>query len=484
MLEKIKSNRKIIYIIRMTVILFLADVVCLVLNYLGVEKENILMVFMVGVLMISTCTRGYEYGLIGAAISVLTFNYLFTVPVHTFAIMNPNDMTLMVFFVIASLISSSLAVRFQKQLIISKKNEETATRLYEMSEQFINVTGKENIIQLGIHCIYEYTGFECVVELQDDTVISGTGNEYTSKDYLMFPIIGIVKQIGIMKILNHNQGLSVEQELIVKTAANQIGIALDRELIYTQQEQIKVEVEREHMKSSMLRSISHDFRTPLTGIMGDCAILLDSERVEDEVSRQLIRDVMEQSMWLMKMMENILSMTKIESGQTYIHKSPEVVDDVINEASGHVIGLKDRRHYRVSLPDEVIVAEMDGKMIAQVIINILDNAVKHTQEDGEITLKVKYRNLRVYFIIEDDGEGVPESLQDRIFDEFVSTSDKSTDQKRGIGLGLAICKAVVTAHGGEIWEENRENGGARFVFWLPAKQAEEDGKEKDINCGR
>ena len=127
---------------------------------------------------------------------------------------------------------------------------------------------------------------------------------------------------------------------------------------------------------------------------------------------------------------------------------------------------------------------MDGKMIAQVIINILDNAVKHTQEGGEITLKVKYRNLRVYFIIEDDGEGVPESLQDRIFDEFVSTSDKSTDQKRGIGLGLAICKAVVTAHGGEIWEENRENGGARFVFWLPAKQAEEDGKEKDINCGR
>ena len=218
--------------------------------------------------------------------------------------------------------------------------------------------------------------------------------------------------------------------------------------------------------------------------MGDCAILLDSEHVEDEVSRQLVRDVMEQSMWLMKMMENILSMTKIESGQTYIHKSSEVVDDVINEASGHVIGLKDRRHYRVSLPDEVIVAEMDGKMIAQVIINILDNAVKHTQEGGEITLKVKYRNLRVYFIIEDDGDGVPETLQDRIFDEFVSISDKSTDQKRGIGLGLAICKAVVTAHGGEIWEENRENGGARFVFWLPAKQAEKDGKEKDINCGR
>ena len=453
-------------------ILALADIICLILNYFGVEKENILMVFMVGVLIISTCTQGYEYGLIGAAISVLTFNYLFTIPVHTFAITNPNDMTLMAFFVVAALISSSLAVRFQKQLIISKKNEETAKRLYEMSEQFINVTGKENIIQLGIHCIYEYTGFECVVELQDDTVVSGTGNEYTSKDYLMFPIIGIVKQIGLMKILNHNQGLSVEQELIVKTAANQIGIALDRELIYTQQEQIKVEVEREHMKSSMLRSISHDFRTPLTGIMGDCALILDSDNMEMKACHQLVRDIMEQSVWLTKMMENILSMTKIESGQPFLHKDAEVVDDVINEATSHVIGLKDRRHYQVSLPNEVIVAEMDGKMIAQVLINLLDNAMKHTEEGGVISLKVKYGNRRVYFIVEDDGDGIPKELQDHIFDEFVSGTDRSTDQKRGIGLGLTICKAVVTAHGGEIWGENKEEGGARFVFWLPAKQAE------------
>ena len=170
MIKAFKNNRKIIYTLRMTVILALADIICLILNYFGVEKENILMVFMVGVLIISTCTQGYEYGLIGAAISVLTFNYLFTIPVHTFAITNPNDMTLMAFFVVAALISSSLAVRFQKHLIISKKNDETAKRLYEMSEQFINVTGKENIIQLGIHCIYEYTGFECVVELQDNTL--------------------------------------------------------------------------------------------------------------------------------------------------------------------------------------------------------------------------------------------------------------------------------------------------------------------------
>lgn len=472
--EKIKTimkNEKITYCIRTFIILVCSSILCLVLSNLGVAKENVLMVFMVGVLLISAWTRGYEYGIIGAASSVMLFNYFFTVPVHTFAIMNPNDVALMVFFLIASLICSSLTVRFQKALLISKKNEETALRLYEMSEKFINVTGKENIIELGIKYIYEHTGYESIVELLDETVVSGAAKEYTSKDYMMFPIIGIVKQIGILKILNHNQGLSVEQELLVKTAANQIGIALDRELIYTEQEEIKVEVEREHMKSSMLRSISHDFRTPLTGIIGDCSLILAGDEMEQETKNQLVHDIMEQSMWLMKMMENILSMTKIESGQLLIRQSPEVVDDVAGEAAGHVIGLRESRNYQVSLPKEVIVADMDSKLIVQVLVNLLDNAMKHTKEGMNIRLTVWFQKERAYFSVEDDGESIPAGMEEKIFDEFVSLSGDSKDRKRGIGLGLAICREVVHAHGGDIWAENKKEGGARFVFWIPARQA-------------
>lgn len=465
------KNEKITYCIRTFIILVCSSILCLVLSNLGVAKENVLMVFMVGVLLISAWTRGYEYGIIGAASSVMLFNYFFTVPVHTFAIMNPNDVALMVFFLIASLICSSLTVRFQKALLISKKNEETALRLYEMSEKFINVTGKENIIELGIKYIYEHTGYESIVELLDETVVSGAAKEYTSKDYMMFPIIGIVKQIGILKILNHNQGLSVEQELLVKTAANQIGIALDRELIYTEQEEIKVEVEREHMKSSMLRSISHDFRTPLTGIIGDCSLILAGDEMEQETKNQLVHDIMEQSMWLMKMMENILSMTKIESGQLLIRQSPEVVDDVAGEAAGHVIGLRESRNYQVSLPKEVIVADMDSKLIVQVLVNLLDNAMKHTKEGMNIRLTVWFQKERAYFSVEDDGESIPAGMEEKIFDEFVSLSGDSKDRKRGIGLGLAICREVVHAHGGDIWAENKKEGGARFVFWIPARQA-------------
>ena len=471
-IRNLAKNIKLIYALRTILIVLSASLVCLLLNQFGVEKENGLMVFMVAVLLISVFTKGYEYGIIGAIVSVMMFNYFFTVPVHTFAIMNPNDVALMGFFLITACISSSLTARFQKQLVIAQGSEETALRLYEMSEKFINVTGKDNIIQLGIHYIYEHTGYESIVELEGETIPAGSGNEYTSKDYLMFPIIGMARQLGTLKVFNHKQGLAAEAEMLVKTAANQIGIALDRELIYAEQEQTKLEVQREHMKSSMLRSISHDFRTPLTGIMGDCSLMIENQTMDRQTRDELLRDVIEQSMWLMKMMENVLSMTRIESGQQFIEKHQEVIDDIVYEVQKHVIGLKSRRDFRVSLPDRVVVADMDGKMIMQVLVNLLDNAVKHTQDGGSISLDVSYRKNRVYFVVKDDGDGIAEEMKEKIFDEFVSLSDKSTDRKRGIGLGLAICKEVVEAHGGRIWAENRREGGARFTFWLEARIAE------------
>ena len=301
-IRNLAKNIKLIYALRTILIVLSASLVCLLLNQFGVEKENGLMVFMVAVLLISVFTKGYEYGIIGAIVSVMMFNYFFTIPVHTFAIMNPNDVALMGFFLITACISSSLTARFQKQLVIAQGSEETALRLYEMSEKFINVTGKDNIIQLGIHYIYEHTGYESIVELEGETIPAGSGNEYTSKDYLMFPIIGMARQLGTLKVFNHKQGLAAEAEMLVKTAANQIGIALDRELIYAEQEQTKLEVQREHMKSSMLRSISHDFRTPLTGIMGDCSLMIENQTMDRQTRDELLRDVIEQSMWLMKMM--------------------------------------------------------------------------------------------------------------------------------------------------------------------------------------
>ena len=123
------------------------------------------------------------------------------------------------------------------------------------------------------------------------------------------------------------------------------------------------------------------------------------------------------------------------------------------------------------MPEEVLTAEVDGRLIIQVLVNLQDNAVKNTEEGGTIRLNLSFQDNKAYFVVEDNGKGIKPGMEQQIFGEFVSVSEKGPDQKRGIGLGLAICKEVVEAHGGKIWAENRLEGGARFTFWLKAEAA-------------
>ena len=469
LMRKAEHSERVLYIVRTMLIVLASSFVCLILNRAGVMKENILMVFLIGVLLIGAFTAGYEYGIIGAVVSVLMFNYFFTVPVHTFAIMNPDDVALMFFFLVVSCISSGMTARFRRQLSIAGENERTARRMSEMAERFSNVTGKERIIQLGLAYIRENTGYEASVSLKEENGIKQS--EGYEGGYVLFPIGGIMQQSGELKVYTQDRGMTAEQEIFIRAAAGQIGIALDRETIYSEQEKTKLEVEREHLKSSMLRSISHDFRTPLTGIIGDCDLIMNNDSMAPDEKKNLVRDIREQSLWLTRTMENILSMTRIENGEGFIERNQEVIEDLVYEAERHIQGLKEHRRFRDSLPEELITANVDGRMIVQVLVNLLDNAVKNTEEGGNIRLGVTYQNGKAFFVVEDDGRGIEPGCEELIFNEFVSLGEKEPDQKRGIGLGLAICREVVEAHGGKIWAENRLEGGARFTFWLKAQTA-------------
>ena len=171
-------------------------------------------------------------------------------------------------------------------------------------------------------------------------------------------------------------------------------------------------------------------------------------------------------------------MTKIESGADFISRKEEVLEDLVYEAERHVSGLKDSRKFEQTMPEEVLTADVDARLMVQVLVNLLDNAVKNTAEGGSIWLRVYYRNGRAYFVVEDNGRGIEPGQEQAIFGEFVSLSGQGPDQKHGMGLGLAICRQVIEAHGGEIWAENRAEGGARFTFWLNAADAAGAGDQK------
>ena len=184
---KVLKSERLACVIRTILILSAAALVCFYLHGAGVMKENILMVFLIGILLIGALTSGYEYGIAGAVISVLMFNYFFTVPVHTFAIMNPDDVVLMFFFLVVSCISSGMTERFRRQLAIAEENERAARRMSEMSEKFINVMGTERIIALGLEYIRENTGYDAAVRL------NGENEQEGENGYITFPIGGVMQ---------------------------------------------------------------------------------------------------------------------------------------------------------------------------------------------------------------------------------------------------------------------------------------------------
>ncbi|MCR3922427.1 MAG: DUF4118 domain-containing protein [Firmicutes bacterium] len=454
--------------VNLLLIIIITTVISLALKQV-VNKENILMVFMVGVLLVTALTNGYHFGIIASFASVMIFNYFFTEPLHTFAIYNPNDIALMFFFLIASVISSSLTARFQRQLLISQNNEETAKLLYAVAQRLLNVTGESNIVQQGLLCIKEHTGYNSIVELYENK------QRYTSKDFMgneneksiELPIMGLVKRLGMLRIYGDNVKLNIEQEWLVNTVAAQMGIALDREFVYNERETIRIAMDREHLKSNLLRSISHDLRTPLTGIAGASSYLVERSRTLDRESiERLVGDINEQAVWLTTLVENMLNMTRIDNGKLEVNKQIEVVDDVVNEAVAHVIGLADRC-LTVTIPQELVAIPMDGKMIVQVLINLLDNAVTHTPQNCPIELTVKQRNEYVEFAVADGGKGIDSKMEDNIFNAFVTSGKAGADRKKGVGLGLAICKAIVESHGGSICTCQSDLGGALFIFTLP-----------------
>jgi two-component system sensor histidine kinase KdpD len=464
-------------IAKMLLVLALSMLCSVLIAGFGVGKESIIMVFLLGVLFVTMLTNGYVYGLIASVVSVILFNFFFTEPRFTFLIYSAVDTVLLLFFLITAVVSGTVTSRLQRQMSIAHRNELTARLLYEVAEGFLHVTGKRNIILRGIRYIFDNAGCESRVVLDgDEQEYFGDAHSPSNAKGFEIPIQGVVKQIGSITLYCEKEALTLQQELVVKTVATQLGAALDRECSYQEREEIRVAMERERLRSTLLRSVAHDLRTPLTALTGASALLADEfDELSPGEQKKLAADISEEMIWLANFVENILNMTRIGEGQLILHREDEVVDDVVNEAVSHMARILQNRHLEVSLPGEVVSLPMDGRLIVQVLVNLLDNAAKHTPPDCRIDLKVSAHGGDAIFEVSDQGTGIDEGSMDRLFDGFVSLRNNIVDGKRGMGLGLAICKAVVEAHGGGIRAENQPSGGARFVFSLPMGVNRDDG---------
>ena len=250
--------------------------------------------------------------------------------------------------------------------------------------------------------------------------------------------------------------LSSNKELIHSMIEN-ISLALERIEITIERVRDRQRMERERERANLLRAISHDLRTPLSGIMGSAEMLMDMTEKDDN-RQKLLKGIYQDADWLKSLVENILSLTRLQDGRILVHKEMEALEEVIACAVAHIEKNYPDREIQVEIPEDFRMVPMDAKLIEQVITNLLDKAVKHTTCKEAVRVCVSYLPDKAQVTVKDEGEGIAKEDEGNLFQIFYTSKTRASDVRKGIGLGLTICETVVNAHGGTITGRNRGDG--------------------------
>lgn len=493
---------------KMLLIMAASTILSLLFREMNISEVNIVTTFILGVLIVARKTEGYVYGIVASVLGVLLFNFFFTEPYYTLLAYRSDYPVTFIIMLVTAITTSTMTVSVKSEFEKSMARENRIKMLYRISkgllraktvDEMVEIAGgnlsgilkRDVVIALGnegeliensrvflsdrnlnLNVFGSPREKSAIVECSSFRRDTGKGTEHFPGNMAYYiPILGKTQSMGTIgvSVLN-DSSLSEDSRTLVRAVANQIAIAVEKEKLMEEQQRISLEMERERLRSNLLRSISHDLRTPLAGISGTIATLISNKDSLDEATRdELLKNVQEDTRWLIHTFENILSITRIDEGRMKLNKGIEVVEEIVGES----ISIKRKnlgsRRLEVNLPDEPIIMEVDGSLVMQVMVNLLDNAIKYTPDGSAIGIKVHRSGSNVVFEVSDDGEGIPEENLPHVFERFFRPvhAEEKYLERRGVGLGLTICKSIVEAHGGTIEAFNNEKGGATFRFVLP-----------------
>ncbi|MDF2537269.1 MAG: kdpD 2 [Herbinix sp.] len=500
----VQKNKKIVsivfYTLFMFILLFLASTIGFLFRRIGFPETNIVIVYLLAVLLITSRTKGYIYGILSSVIATFTFNYFFTVPYYTFTVDDASYIVTFIIMTITSLITSTLTSHVKKSAVEAQEKESETKALYMLTNHLTDAadihdiadiaTGIiSNIISCKAACLcFDENGLPEKTFVQqvshekqihrnllvtDDIrhKIEGLRTGYcVGTEFYDWPIYGRDNILGVIRIPTEKSVVLTEAQMrLLRAMIESIALAMDRFRSAQQRLKYLEETEQERYRGNLLRAISHDLRTPLSGIMGTSEMLMDMTKHNDP-RYNLAEQIHKVAEWLHSLVENILSLTRLQEGKLILNKQPEAVEEVVGVAVSHITQRSPEYEILIKIPDELLLVPMDAKLIEQVLINLLDNAIKHTVPKEEICVTVleDENHNNAVFTISDSGEGIADEDLPSIFKMFYTSRTKHADAQPGIGLGLSICDAIVKAHGGNITANNRTDGkGSEFIFTLP-----------------
>lgn len=278
---------------------------------------------------------------------------------------------------------------------------------------------------------------------------------------------------GVVGIAASDKPLDSFETSILLSVLGECALALENQKNLEEKEAAAVLAKNEQLRANLLRSISHDLRTPLTSISGNASNLLSNGDLFDaKTKEQMYTDIYDDAVWLINLVENLLSVSRLEEGKMNLHMSTELIDEVVAEALRHISRKSVEYRLNVQSSEDYVLVQVDAKLLIQVLINIVDNAIKYTPPGSQIDIGWRRQGKLISIFVADNGPGISDQAKPHIFDMFYSAANRIADSRRSMGLGLALCKSIINAHGGEIAVTDNVPHGSVFTFSVPAGEVE------------
>lgn len=460
---------------------FLATIVTELMQYLHVGDQNLMLIYLFFILLVARTTSGYFWSALSSILSVLSFNWFFVEPLYSLTVYKQGYPITLLIMLIVALMISNLMVRLKKQAENSMEKEHQMEILYELNKQYVLAESRKQILDISatylsrlldreiilfdskanMESVHFQTDKKSILNNPDEAAVAfwaarnqreagnGTDTLIGAKGFYL-PIVASGKTFAVLGVERRN-GLELENNQLnyLRLVLTQIAVILEQTELKNEKERVELENEREKVRSNLLRAVSHDLRTPLTVISGISETLSAGTDLKEETRQKLLRDIQEESHWLIRMVENLLSITRINMDTMKVTKTAEPVEEIVEAVYKHLKKVYPNGQVDVHLPNQVVFIQADPILIEQALFNLVENAFRHGDNNYPVRLGVYQENQQTIFEIENVGE-IPLKQFQKIQSNLTNINEVPVDSKNGLGIGLSIVKTIIHAHNGRM----------------------------------
>ncbi len=494
--ETVSKRRIFMDIVVTLAMLTAATLLGMVLFGSNLSNSSIMMVYLLGVLLVAVITSLRIYSIAAAVAALFLFNFFFVQPRYSLDVYEPGYPVSFLVMFLTAIIAGTLASRLKQTAYQAARTSFRARIISDTDQLLAKAESREEILRVcaeqsakllgrGV-AVYEVTEDAPSVPLRfaipENRELAADGRDLLTERLLhgqaengCYPVHVQEKIYAVLRVPEFDPPPELTAQSTLVSVLGECALALENEKNAREKEAAAVLAENERLRANLLRSISHDLRTPLMSITGNAGTLMTNEkRYSEETRHRLYSDIYEDSLWLTNLVENLLASTRLEGGAANLRLTGELIEDIFAEAVAHV--RPDEGHTVTVEPiSEILMVRADSRLIVQVLVNLIGNALKYTPSGSTVRLSAKRQGDEAVISVADDGPGIPPREKEQVFDMFFVGSNAPSAGRKSLGLGLALCRTIVNTHGGRIWVEDNSPHGAVFSFTLPIEEVSEHG---------